>query len=688
MEKSHTTHALIDEVSSEQRRSFNYIIEDCSSVESVNQQPEIEVTVSQPLIPNPTPHHSLASESENIFPEIEPVKLRKAATRDNTSLKRKSVELGSKTAAKRSSTVFEDLQEIPTTPPIPVNQSSSFDEQSQEMFPQNESQTSQEDIINQSPQVVNMRKSKGRRGPLKRRSLIERSSAVFDAPIPNPVPHWLESDSEQDIKKTQQNCEQELSQNMFIDSAVRSEDSEISLGLQAVKMRKSKGRSGPLKRKSLIEQEITPKRNSLISVAHSDNEPVAQTVSSTVSIWSESDTEPLSRIVPLPNEYPASVDPKDYRKYQQCRQDPQYFRAPLSIPEPVHRRIPIPTNHFPGPTTVNGREEFYVESIYEELQYIDMRNERAFVVIWAGWPTTYASIEPETHLCNCVALDLFEAAKNGFLVGTGTHKSVRCTAVRSTKRQTSLLFVPNENCKKWPVDELDEIFDKRIKDGTYKKSIGFLDPNHKRKIMFDIEFKLWREVHQLITCKPSTNHYLSPTFYGNYFGHAKRHSEIKVIDSSQLETSWTVITKTISGRLNAMTSTKDKFCILFFVSQVGDFNANMNEPAVKGEGFKTHSCVLVARERSVEGKKKAERDYFWYEPTYHSPTDLYKPMKFLLNGSLSHKNLVNVIYGDQVDSHDCYYRCIRWIANVIEGNVVFDGPFQKQYDFNKRLGPQ
>lgn len=113
----------------------------------------------------------------------------------------------------------------------------------------------------------------------------------------------------------------------------------------------------------------------------------------------------------------------------------------------------------------------------------------------------------------------------------------------------------------------------------------------------------------------------------------------------------------------------------------------MNEPTVKGEAYKTHSCVLVARERPVKGNKKAERDYFWYEPTYHSSTDLYKQMKFLLNGSLGHKNLVNVIFGNQVDSHDCFYRCIRWISNVLKGTVQFGGPFKK-YDFNRRLGPQ
>lgn len=85
---------------------------------------------------------------------------------------------------------------------------------------------------------------------------------------------------------------------------------------------------------------------------------------------------------------------------------------------------------------------------------------------------------------------------------------------------------------------------------------------------------------------------------------------------SKLQYFWSSITKAISGILNAMTSTKeDKFCILFFVSQVGDFKANMNEPSVKGESYITHSCVLVAREvaRRIEGKNTTERDYFWYK---------------------------------------------------------------------------
>lgn len=350
--------------------------------------------------------------------------------------------------------------------------------------------------------------------------------------------------------------------------------------------------------------------------------------------------------------------------------------------EPIHRRIRIPD--FPGPIIVDGREEFYVESIYQEVKYSDNRPDRAYIVIWAGWPTSYATIEPVENFWNCVALDLFEAANNGCLVGTGTHKNVRCTAVRSSRINRSSA-VPYLHREKWPVDWLDDIFEKRIIQGIYKKSIGFFDHHRDRMRVFDMEVTLWKEVHQIF--KPASNIFISPTFYGNYFGSAKRYTAIKKIESKKLETSWNVITKTISGQLNAMSSDKEKFCILLFVSQVGNFNADMNDPSAKGEPYKTHSCVLVARERKISNEQKTERDYFWFEPTYHLPKTPYKPMKFLLKGNFGHKNKINVMYGDQVDSHDCFYRCLRWISDVTNGKVVFEG-IHKQYDFNKRLEMQ
>lgn len=381
---------------------------------------------------------------------------------------------------------------------------------------------------------------------------------------------------------------------------------------------------------------------------------------------------------------PASVNPKDYLTYDECK-DEKYSNLPETIPEPIHRRIAIAVNHFPGPIIVDGREEFYVESIYKQLKYADNRNDAAFIVIWAGWPAIYATIEPMENFANCVALDLFEASKNGYLIGTGSHKNVRVTAVRSIKR-TNSPTVKNDAII-WPSDQLDNVFQNRIELGTYKKTIGFVCTG-RRIQLFEMELQLWQEVHHLLSCKrQSIQCYISPTFYGNYFGKGKRQIEIKNIDSKKLEDSWSVIMKELSARLNAMTYTDGaKFCILLFVSQIGEMNAKMNDAVVEGESYKTHCCVLVARERIAE-KEKVERDYFWYEPTYHAPTTPYKPMKFLLTGKLGYKNVVNLIFGHQVDSHDCLYRCMRWIDNVLNGNVSFDGPY-RQYNFKKRLGPQ
>lgn len=89
--------------------------------------------------------------------------------------------------------------------------------------------------------------------------------------------------------------------------------------------------------------------------------------------------------------YPTTVDqPFSYRTYTEIIKDKMkiYVDLPLVVEEPVHRRMPIAIDRFPGPVIVNGREEFYVESIYRELEPVDKDvRGRFFIVIWAGWPT-------------------------------------------------------------------------------------------------------------------------------------------------------------------------------------------------------------------------------------------------------------------------------------------------------------
>lgn len=95
-------------------------------------------------------------------------------------------------------------------------------------------------------------------------------------------------------------------------------------------------------------------------------------------------------IDPLPQLYPASVDPKLHDTYDELRKtkNVMFINLPMVVDEPIRRRIPIPIDHFPGPVLVDGHEEYYIECIHTEVHHVVNCNERIFVVIWAGWPTT------------------------------------------------------------------------------------------------------------------------------------------------------------------------------------------------------------------------------------------------------------------------------------------------------------
>lgn len=96
-----------------------------------------------------------------------------------------------------------------------------------------------------------------------------------------------------------------------------------------------------------------------------------------------------SRFESLPLQYPGSVNPKEHLEYEDYKKDGKYVRLPDTVAEPVYRRTKLSTDSFPGPIIINGREEFYVEAIYQQVEYADEKEHgRAFVVIWAGWPTT------------------------------------------------------------------------------------------------------------------------------------------------------------------------------------------------------------------------------------------------------------------------------------------------------------
>lgn len=73
---------------------------------------------------------------------------------------------------------------------------------------------------------------------------------------------------------------------------------------------------------------------------------------------------------------------------------------------------------------------------------------------------------------NCFAFDFFEAAKNGSLFGNGTYRNLRMSN-----------YVEN-----WPLDKLDKIFETRIKHGSFKRTIGFVDSDLNRRKLVDLEF--------------------------------------------------------------------------------------------------------------------------------------------------------------------------------------------------------
>lgn len=126
--------------------------------------------------------------------------------------------------------------------------------------------------------------------------------------------------------------------------------------------------------------------------------------------------------------------------------------------------------------------------------------------------------------------------------------------------------------------------------------------------MFHLEYDLWVEVYNFLNNQKHI--FIEEAFCGNYFGRGVRFEETQgIIQSKKLERSWDAINKSISKHMSSMSYNElgEKWCIFLLVSQIGSFDANMNEPIVDGEGFRTHASVFLARNKLVPENKKPDR---------------------------------------------------------------------------------
>ena len=93
-----------------------------------------------------------------------------------------------------------------------------------------------------------------------------------------------------------------------------------------------------------------------------------------------------------------------------------FSNVPETIEKVIRRFKNIPIDAFPGATIINGRLEYYVDTVLQEVCFKNPNSEnlkRMFIVIWCGWPDNYATIEPEENLQYCAAFTHYTLATEG-----------------------------------------------------------------------------------------------------------------------------------------------------------------------------------------------------------------------------------------------------------------------------------
>lgn len=369
---------------------------------------------------------------------------------------------------------------------------------------------------------------------------------------------------------------------------------------------------------------------------------------------------------------PKKVDERIYIKYENIDKS-IYLNAPAKI-ENVHRRVRnIPVDRFPGAIQINGRLEFFVDSVLQEVHLNDIYSkhlQKMFIVIWCGWPDDYATIEPEENLQHCAALMHYVLAKQGKLTGTSAGKC--CTAIRSTKIKKFATKNQQQTEISFSMD-FQRLFNESEAVGDYNPLVGMI--GNDRTAIFLSESAFFTKVLGIVN-HSRRGYYLSRRIWGNYFGRAMKNTiKCNEITTSKLcNKKKTLITDlNQSWRDTHWNENNEKISMFLMISQVGEFEADMNAVSTKSR-FKTHAQLFVARKSKITGQT-----YFCIDPQYIAPTEKSNPLAFLRKKPhLPYTKHINMVHGTQTTTDDCFYRIFQYIDKIVSGNFNFD---EKYIDF-------
>lgn len=73
---------------------------------------------------------------------------------------------------------------------------------------------------------------------------------------------------------------------------------------------------------------------------------------------------------------------------------------------------------------------------------------------------------------------------------------------------------------------------------------------------------------------------------------------------------------------------------------------------------------------------------YYYESKYQIPGSPYHPLFIGKVTNLPHSSEIGIIFGDQIDSHDCLARCFTFIRKVVTGRVDFEKVVGMSYNVN------
>lgn len=129
----------------------------------------------------------------------------------------------------------------------------------------------------------------------------------------------------------------------------------------------------------------------------------------------------------------------------------------------------------------------------------------------------------------------------------------------------------------------------------------------------------------------------------------------------------------------------DKTVSYLIVSQIGDFQENMNEVATRSN-YETYAAVFVVKQmKDRSGPAKGRNCVFlylsyiilgnnncyfqisdyYYESRYLPPeNENYSPMAFVAQSKLPCTNDVAIISGSQLRKRDCFKRCLQFVNDI------------------------